>query len=53
MITNPGQSLATSTQATTDTTAQQNLLTQLANNISQALSEGTVSVGAPVLGVST
>lgn len=53
IITVPGESLANSTQASTDTTGSQNLLTQLANNISQALSEGTVNVGAPILGVST
>lgn len=53
IITVSGQSLATSTQASTDPNSHQALLTQLASNISTALSDGTVSVGAPILGVST
>ncbi len=53
LITTPGQSLATSTSASTDSSSQHTLLTQIAANISQALSDGTVSVGAPVIGVST
>lgn len=53
IITVPGQSLATSTSASTDSNSHQVLLTQLASNISTALSDGTVSVGAPILGVST
>lgn len=52
-ITAPGQSLDTSTQASSDPTVHQVALTQIANSISQALSDGTVNAGAPVLGVST
>jgi hypothetical protein len=53
LITAPGLSLDTSTQATSDNHTQYTELTELASSISQALSQGTVSVGAPVIGVST